>query len=86
MMGLGLVTICTFQAMGKGLPALIMSLCRQGVVFAVVLSILSHLFGYMGILTSQLAADLVTTVIAAGLFLRYIKPELRMSTPQVLNN
>lgn len=86
MMGLGLVTICTFQAMGKGLPALIMSLCRQGVVFAVVLSILSHLFGYMGILTSQLAADLVTTVIAAGLFLRYIKSELRMSTPQVLNN
>lgn len=75
LMGLGLVTICTFQAMGKGLPAFIMSLCRQGVVYALVLFVLSSLFGYMGILTAQLVTDIVTILIAALLFWKFIKPE-----------
>ena len=76
LMGLGLVTICTFQSMGKGLPALILSLCRQGVVYAVVITIFQLLFGYSGVIASQLGADVVSVLIAAGLFWAVIRPEL----------
>jgi len=77
LMGLGLVTICTFQSMGKGLPALILSLCRQGVVYAAVIVVLSATFGYYGVISAQLVADVVSILIAAGLFMVYIRPELK---------
>ncbi|SDB58147.1 MATE family efflux transporter [Butyrivibrio sp. INlla16] len=76
LMGLGLVTICTFQSMGKGLPALILSLCRQGVVYAAVIAVFSALFGYMGVISAQLGSDVISVVIAAVLFWMVIKPEL----------
>ncbi|MCR5343294.1 MAG: MATE family efflux transporter [Butyrivibrio sp.] len=76
LMGLSLVTICTFQSMGKGMPALILSLCRQGIVYAVVITVFQMLFGYYGVISSQLGADVVSVIIAAGLFLMFIKPEL----------
>lgn len=67
-MGIGLVLICTFQATGKGLPALMLSLCRQGIVYALALAVLPLWFGYTGVIAAQLAADIVTVVIAAGLY------------------
>ena len=76
LMGLSLVTICTFQSMGKGLPALILSLCRQGIVYAAVITVFQMLFGYMGVISSQLGADVVSVIIAAGLFWAVIRPEL----------
>lgn len=76
LMGLGLVTICTFQSMGKGLPALILSLCRQGVIYAIVIAVLSATVGYYGVISAQLVADVVTIVISAGLFFISIRPEL----------
>ena len=80
LMGLGLVTICTFQSTGKGMPALILSLCRQGVVYAAVIFVFQKLFGYMGVITSQLGADVISVLIAAGLFIAFILPELRNET------
>ena len=85
LMGLGLVTICTFQSMGKGLPALILSLCRQGVVYAVVITVFQALFGYMGVISSQLGSDVVSVIIAAGLFLTVIRPELGLEENKNLN-
>ena len=76
LMGLGLVTICTFQSMGKGFPALVLSLCRQGIVFAAVIGIFKNLFGYMGVISSQLGSDVVSVIIAAVLFWVVIRPEL----------
>ena len=76
LMGFGLVSICTFQSMGKGLPALILSLCRQGIVYAVVINVLAALFGYYGVISAQLAADIVSVLIAGMLFTMAIKPEL----------
>lgn len=76
LMGFGLVSICTFQSMGKGLPALILSLCRQGIVYAVVINVLAALFGYYGVISAQLAADIVSVLIAGMLFMMAIKPEL----------
>lgn len=67
-MGIGLVLICTFQAAGKSLPSLFLSLCRQGIVYAVALAILPALFGLPGVLASQLAADVVTVAAAAFIY------------------
>ena len=76
LMGIGLVCICTFQSMGKGLPALILSLCRQGVVYLVVIYAFSALFGYYGVISAQLGADVVSVLIAAVLFWVAIRPEI----------
>lgn len=80
LMGMGLVTICAFQSMGKGLPALILSLCRQGVVYAVSIGVLSALFGFNGVITAQLGADVISVIIAGILFLIFIRPELITKT------
>ena len=76
LMGFGLVTICTFQSMGKGLPAFILSLCRQGVVYAVVITVFSSLFGYYGVISAQLGADVISVIIAVVFFLIVIRPAL----------
>ncbi|MDO4466844.1 MAG: MATE family efflux transporter [Bacillota bacterium] len=59
-----------FQASGQALPALIMSLSRQGVLFVVVIMILVSLFGYNGILMSQFVADLVSAILGLILYSR----------------
>ena len=67
-MGIGLVLICTFQATGKSLPSLLLSLCRQGIVYAIALAVLPLWFGYTGVIAAQLVADIVTVGLAAGLY------------------
>lgn len=67
--GVVMLMTCLCQATGKALPALILSLSRQGLVFAAVLLIASHLFGYQGILSSQCAADLISALVAVPLVL-----------------
>ena len=59
-----MLSTCLCQATGLALPALVLSLSRQGVVFAVVLLAASALFGYPGILASQCAADFLSAVLA----------------------
>lgn len=71
-MGIGLVLICTFQAVGKGVPSLVLSLCRQGIVYAIALYILPRWFGYTGVIAAQLAADIVTVLIAGALYRIYL--------------
>lgn len=66
---LSLTTI--FQSMGKPLPAFILSFCRQGFIFALSMVILSHLFGYQGILAAQAVSDLLTALLAIALFIHY---------------
>ena len=77
LMGFGLVTICTFQSMGKGLPAFILSLCRQGVVYAAVITVFSSVFGYYGVISAQLGADVLSVIIAFVLFMVVIRPVLK---------
>ena len=62
--GLVMLSTCLCQASGKAIPALILSLSRQGVVFFAVLLAAAALFGYEGILASQCAADLLSAVLA----------------------
>ena len=65
--GIVMLTTCLCQASGKALPALILSLSRQGIVFLAVLLAASAIFGYRDILASQCAADLLSAVLAACL-------------------
>ena len=69
--GLILVFTTMFQSMGKALPAFILSFCRQGVIFYLVLIVFAHSFGYTGILASQAGADFITALLAVGLFNHY---------------
>lgn len=64
-----------FQALGKVVASLIMSVSRQGVVFFVVILILANVAGYTGVLISQTVADVISTVLAAVLFIRTMRQE-----------
>lgn len=66
--GVVLVFTTIFQAMGKALPALILSLSRQGVIFAICIVLLSQIAGYYGVICSQAVADVITMVIAVWLY------------------
>ncbi len=65
--GIVLAMTTLFQAEGKALPALILSVSRQGVVLVICLYGLRAAFGYAGILAAQAAADVITMAIALGL-------------------
>lgn len=56
-----------FQATGKIIPAFVMSISRQGVVFLLALVVCVNLFQYQGVLMAQAAADVVSTVLALAL-------------------
>lgn len=71
--GIVMLTTCLCQASGKALPALALSLSRQGVVFVAVLMAASALFGYQGILASQFSADLLSMLLAAAILVRFRK-------------
>ena len=65
--GIVMLSTCLCQASGKALPALILSLSRQGVVFFIVLLAGSALFGYQGILAAQCSADVLSAALAVCL-------------------
>lgn len=56
-----------FQATGKIIPAFILSLSRQGVVFLLALVVCVKLFRYQGVLMAQAVADVLSAVLALGL-------------------
>ena len=50
---------------------LVLSISRQGVVYAMTIVVLSKIFGYTGVLAAQACADVLTAVMA-GLIIRHI--------------
>jgi len=71
--GIVMLSTCLCQASGRALPALILSLSRQGVVFLIVLLVAAALFGYPGILASQCAADFLSALLAVGILRSVMK-------------
>ena len=71
--GIVMLVTCLCQASGKALPALILSLSRQGIVFLVVLLIAAAVFGYQGILASQFSADLLSMLLAVVILRQCLK-------------
>ncbi len=77
-LGLMFVFLNAFQALGKALPSLILTISRQGFVFIPVLFISNSLFGLQGIVFAQPTADIFSTVLAAvmyGIIFKSIKKE-----------
>ena len=66
--GIVMLTTCLCQASGRALPALILSLSRQGIVFFIVLLLASAISGYQGILASQCSADILSAALAVYLY------------------
>ena len=73
-MAVTLVSTCVCQSVGNALGAFTLSLSRQGVIYVIVLLILSHVFGYTGILVSQACADVATAGIAVCIIWKILKP------------
>ena len=71
--GIVMLTTCLCQASGRALPALMLSVSRQGVVFVAVLLILSALFGYDGIIRSQCVSDVLSAMLAGGILIALFK-------------
>lgn len=66
--GLFLVFITLFQAAGKALPTLILTLSRQGILYAVCLAVLGYAFGLHGVICAQAVSDVLTALLAFILF------------------
>ncbi len=62
--GISLVTICTCQAAGHALGTLTISLCRQGIIYFIMLTVLRLWIGFDGILLAQPASDLITGILS----------------------
>lgn len=65
--GIVLLLTVLFQATGKVVPAFILSISRQGVVFVAATLVCVKLFAYQGVLMGQAAADVVSAAIAIAL-------------------
>lgn len=63
---IGILFLCinTLQGMGKALPSLILTVCRQGLVFVPLVIILNALFGLDGVIFAQGTADYISIVIS----------------------
>lgn len=72
-MGIVLISTCTFQSAGQAMGAFLLSVSRQGVVFAVVLMIVLKVAGYYGVVASQAISDFLTAVLAVVLVWRWWK-------------
>ena len=64
---IGILFLCinTIQGMGKAVPSLILTVCRQGLVFIPMILILNALFGLEGVIYAQTVADFISIVIAS---------------------
>lgn len=63
-----LISTVMFQSAGKALPAMILSIGRQGVIFVPIILILKSIFGYSGVIWAQTCADIATFILAMVLF------------------
>lgn len=79
-MAVVLVTTCTFQSAGKAVGAFLLSVSRQGVLFAVVLLVASKAFAYQGVLMAQAVSDLLTAVMAVILYVILIRRPMGRET------
>jgi putative MATE family efflux protein len=62
-----------YQAIGKGKESLILSIARQGLFYIPLLYLLPSLMGTTGILGAQLAADILTSILTALMFVYFIR-------------
>lgn len=78
---LQLIGSAYFQAIGKALPALLLTLSRQGFFFIPLVFILPVYFGEIGVWMAFPAADVLSTIVTAFFLNREIRLRLAPTTP-----
>ncbi|MDN3723203.1 MATE family efflux transporter [Aequorivita sp. SDUM287046] len=66
-----------FQAIGKAVPALLLTLSRQGFFFIPLIFILPHYFGELGVWISFPVADVLSTIVTGYFLNREIRKTLK---------
>lgn len=63
---IGILFLCinTIQGMGKAIPSLILTICRQGLIFIPLIIVLNRVVGLNGVIYAQSVADYCSIVIA----------------------
>jgi Na+-driven multidrug efflux pump len=74
--GIQLIGAAYFQAVGKALPALLLTLSRQGLIFIPLLFVLSDYYGVIGVWLAFPIADVISTVVTAYFLNRAVRKEL----------
>lgn len=70
--GVVLLFTLIFQSAGRIGISFVLSVSRQGFIFLTVLFVLSHLFGYYGVLAAQAAADGISILFSGMLFYHFL--------------
>ncbi|HOY84738.1 MAG: MATE family efflux transporter [Candidatus Cloacimonetes bacterium] len=78
--GVGMIMMNSLQAMGKALPAFIVSISRQGLAYIPALLLLNKFFGFDGLIFALPLADTFTTLLA-GIFVIVILSRLKHQEP-----
>ena len=79
-----LIGAAYFQAIGKAVPALLLTLTRQGFIFIPLLLVLPNMFGELGVWLSFPIADILSTLVTAYFLYREIKNNLTKPSNGVL--
>ncbi len=81
---IGILFLCinTIQGMGKAIPSLILTVCRQGLIFIPLIIILNKVVGLNGVIYAQSVADYCSIVIAVGICLGIFKKLEHRSGPE----
>ena len=64
MLGILFLCINTIQGMGKAIPSLVLTVCRQGLIFIPSIYILNGIFGLEGAIYAQPVADFISIVLS----------------------
>ena len=72
-LGMQLTYAFLYQALGRGLPSLLLAVARQGIFFLPIVLTLPNIFGLTGVYSSQPAADALTVIVTALLGFRISK-------------
>jgi len=74
--GVQLIGAAYFQAIGKAMPALLLTLSRQGLFFIPLLYILTPIYGVVGVWISFPIADVLSTLVTVFFLNKAIRKEL----------
>ncbi len=75
-----MLSTVTVQALGKALPALFLSISRQGLFFLPLLLILNALFGFNGFIYAQPVTDVLMFMVSASLLWSILRKEVRIAS------
>lgn len=82
---LGILFLCinTIQGMGKAIPSLVLTICRQGLIFIPAIYILNAVFGLDGAIYAQPAADFISIILSLVICLGIFKKMDRQAKAEV---